>query len=67
MFKLGLSATIEISALGIAVWHAVRYPGVSAQACDTYVISSIPGGFTKKSFIDFSSVRPSSSAASLLS
>jgi hypothetical protein len=64
---LGSSTTIVISALGVVVWHAVPFPGVSAQSCDTYVVSSIPGGFTQKTYIDFSSVSPDSNAAPLLS
>jgi hypothetical protein len=49
------------------MWHAEQYPGAFAQACNTYVVSSMSGGFTQKTFIDFSSVSPGGSAASLLS
>jgi hypothetical protein len=62
---LGRFSTTVISALGVVVWHA-QYHGASAQTCDTYVVSSMAGGFTQKAFIDFSGVSPGS-AASLLS
>ncbi|EKM74934.1 hypothetical protein AGABI1DRAFT_47135 [Agaricus bisporus var. burnettii JB137-S8] len=41
---------------------------VSVQAaCDTYTVSGIPGGFTRRLFADFSNVSPGGDAASLLS
>ena len=66
---LGRSGTTVISALGVVMWHAAQYLGVSAQTCNTYVLSSTSGGFTKRTFIDFSGVTssPGGSAASLLS
>ena len=55
-------------ALGVVVGHALQSLGVPTQACNTYVVPSISGGFTQRTFIDFSTVTPSSgSAASLLS
>ena len=53
--------------LSVVLVVALQSLGASAQACDTYVVPSISGGFTQRTFIDFSTVSPSSnSAASLL-
>lgn len=38
-----------------------------AQTCNTYVVPSIAGGFTQRTFIDFSGVQPGGNAASMLS
>lgn len=38
----------------------------TTAACDTYVVSGVPGGFTQRVFADFSSVTPGGDVSALL-
>lgn len=38
----------------------------STAACDTYVVSGVPGGFTQRVFMDFSGATPGGNVGALL-
>ncbi|KAG6835996.1 hypothetical protein H0H93_012412 [Arthromyces matolae] len=54
----------SIFSLALIAWHKISVRG---QACNTYVVPSISGGFTTRQFIDFSGASSNDGVASVLS
>ncbi|KAF5351663.1 hypothetical protein D9756_007715 [Leucocoprinus leucothites] len=44
----------------------LQVPSTVSTACDTYVVSGAPGGFTQRVFVDFSGVTPGTNVSALL-